>query len=130
MAHFLHSQGDVQALQILIVEDNYLIAYGISDILSNARMEAIGPIGSLDTALEMLKTPTFDAALIDLDLHGIKAFPLGLMLQERSIPFAFISGYLRSIVPYGFYDVPFLDKPFGERELLPVVRELCASRGF
>lgn len=47
----------------------------------------------LDEALEMARTETFDAALLDVNLDGAMSWGVADVLTARGIPFAFSTGH-------------------------------------
>ena len=57
--------------RILVVEDQWMVGQDIASILRNVGIEVIGPVGTVDDALEALKTRNFDAGLLDINLHGV-----------------------------------------------------------
>lgn len=111
--------------RVLVVEDNYLIGSEIVSILRDAEMECVGPVGTVCDALNALHAVPFDAALVDIKLGNIAGFPIAVELRQRAIPFAFVSGYERTIVPEEFNNIPFLGKPFSIDKLVSMVHSLC-----
>jgi CheY-like chemotaxis protein len=80
--------------RILVVEDEYLIAVSLSDALSAAGSVVVGPVPSVDKAMEKIESePHIDAAIVDVNLGGALAYPVADMLLARNIPFVFTSGY-------------------------------------
>lgn len=111
--------------RVLIVEDQWMLGDDLATILRNAQMAVTGPIGTVSDALAALETTEFDAALLDIDLHGVQSFEVAAVLSAKEIPFAFVSGYGHKLVPDGFNGVPFLCKPITSGKVLSLTRELC-----
>ncbi len=111
--------------RILVAEDEPTIATTVTEWLSEAGHTVIGPADDFESALMLLAEKGADMALIDVSLAGA---PVGLrlaeMLQAQRIPFAFLTGYARSLFPVGLRDYPRLEKPFGHDQLLSVVDHL------
>ncbi len=82
---------------ILVVEDSPLIAANAEDILVELGCEVVGPAGTLADALQLSEQADFDAALVDLNIRGSKAFPLLRILAHRQIPFVLGSGPVKSL---------------------------------
>ena len=57
----------------------------------------LGPLPSIKRALALLETEVPSAALLDEDLSGRLVTPVAEALKRRSVPFAILSGYPRSI---------------------------------
>ena len=90
--------------RILVVEDEYLIAMSLQDALENAGSVVVGPVPSVDKAIKTIELdPHIDAAVVDVNLGGVLAYPVADMLIARKIPFVFTSGYednvLRNDIP-------------------------------
>lgn len=112
--------------RILVVEDDYLLAQVLSDYLEEAEVEVIGPVGSVDEALALVENESrgFDGAILDVNLHGSKSYPIADALAERSIPFLFATGYGRDALDGRFRDRPRCEKPFDQATLLSVFGRL------
>lgn len=111
--------------RVLVVEDEVLIALEIQDILQDFGCEVVGPIGKLDTALELALNERIDAAILDVTIRGGKVFPVADILQGRNIPFVLASGYGDWALPEAMRDQPRLTKPFSTVELAEHVKRLC-----
>ncbi len=80
--------------RILIVEEDMLIAAGVEQGLRSFCCEPVGPAGTVSTAIQLVKsTPDLHAAVVDLNLHGHKSWPVVEALRERGVPFALATGY-------------------------------------
>lgn len=114
-------------LRILVVEDDYLIADLLRDMLSTAGWSVIGPIGRLAEAVETAAREDCDAAVLDINLAGEVSYPVAEVLSERKVPFLFLSGYGRAGPATPFDERPRLGKPFRSRDLLGALRQLIAA---
>jgi len=116
--------------RILIVEDDYLLAQILADFLEQAEIEVIGPVGSLDEALALVENDpgSFDGAILDINLHGSKSYPIADALAARSIPFLFATGYGRDALEGRYRDHPRCEKPFDQATLLSVFGALFNNR--
>jgi DNA-binding response OmpR family regulator len=99
-------------MRVLIVEDEYLVAMIAESFLKEFGCSTLGPYGTLAEALEVARTETFDLAVLDINLHGEKVFPVANVLGDRQIPFLFVSGYGDEALPAGYRDKKICAKPF------------------
>ena len=94
---------------ILLVEDEYLIAWALQDELQGSGAHVIGPAASVEDALALLASEPVDGAILDVSLDREKVFPVAEALSERGIPFVFATGY--SDLPPEWQHVPRFEKP-------------------
>ncbi|HSJ77874.1 MAG TPA: response regulator [Erythrobacter sp.] len=97
---------------ILVVEDEFFIATDLCRSLEAEGVQVLGPVGRVDDALGMIaRSHRIDGALVDLNLHGIMAYPVADALTKRSVPFLFVTGYDCAAIPERFKNVPHYQKP-------------------
>jgi DNA-binding NtrC family response regulator len=118
-------ESDISRRRILVVEDETLIAMEIQVTLEDLGCEVIGPVGKLETALELARETTPDAAILDVTIRGGKSYPVANELIRRNIPFALATGYGDRALPEAMRDFPRLTKPFTMADLEKQVRLLC-----
>ncbi|MFZ5780919.1 MAG: response regulator [Pseudomonadota bacterium] len=103
---------ELKGLRILVVEDNFLVAEMTRELLEECGCEVVGPVARLGDALEVASSAELDGALLDINLAGEFCFPAAARLQERGVPFMFLTGYGEgSVVPSAFREAPRLRKP-------------------
>lgn len=105
-------------VRVLVVEDEYLVAVLIEEILESAGCVVSGPIPRLSEALEAADHDDFDAAVLDVNLGGDRIDPVAEALSRRNVPFVFVTGYGEGVLPKEFAKRPRLCKPFRMAELL------------
>ena len=99
--------------RILVVEDEYLIAMSLQDALENAGSVVVGPVPSVDKAIKTIESePHIDAAVVDVNLGGVLAYPVADMLIARKIPFVFTSGYEDNVLRNRYAQVKNCPKPY------------------
>jgi len=109
---------DLKGLNILVVEDEYLIADDVKTALSGAGAVVLGPAPTVDAATRIIAgAPVIDGALLDINLAGDMVFDVADVLTARQVPFAFATGYDRASIPERFASVPRLEKPIKAAEL-------------
>jgi two-component sensor histidine kinase len=115
--------------RVLLVEDDALIALDMKDGLEQAGATIVGPVARLDRALLLAADDGLDAAVLDVNLGGEHVFPLADLLAERSIPFAFLTGYhRRAVFPDRYRDALALQKPISRPALTAVVERLMRDQ--
>src|SRR6266702_6803164 len=98
--------------RILVVEDEFLLAAHIGSILEDDGLEVIGPVGTLAEALKLAQDEALDGALLDVNLDGGRVDDVVDILARRHVPFLFVSGYGREVLPKNFSDAILVSKPF------------------
>ena len=98
---------------ILIVEDEPLIAMMIEDFLDVLGKTLAGTADTVDAALALIARGGVDAAILDVNLRGgEKSFPIAEVLAANGTPFVFATGGSHDAVAENFRDRPTLAKPF------------------
>ncbi|MCC8407857.1 sigma 54-interacting transcriptional regulator [Mucilaginibacter sp. UR6-1] len=107
---------------ILIVEDEFIVANDLRIMLQKAGYQVCGIAPSVAKALDLIKAKSPDWILLDIFLQGTKTgIDLAGQLSEIGMPFIYISANTNQAIleaakatePYGF-----LVKPFREKDLL------------
>ena len=112
---------------ILLVEDEYMVAEPLAELLEVWGATILGPAPTLEQALGLLaRTDQIDFALVDVNLRGIKAFPLADALLARGVPFVFTTGYGTSMIPEPYRDVAVVQKPFSKIALAKALLVLAS----
>ena len=94
---------------ILLVEDEYLIAWALQDGLQRSGAHVIGPAACVEDALALLENEPVDGAILDVSLGREKVFSVAEALAARGIPFVFATGY--SDLPLKWHHIPRFEKP-------------------
>jgi two-component system response regulator HydG len=107
---------------ILIVEDQFIEANNIQELLEKANYRVIGIARSVPKALGIIEQESPDFVLLDIFLNGpLTGIDLAKILRDRNIPFIYLSANsdrmtleaAKATHPYGF-----LVKPFREKDVL------------
>jgi len=106
------------AKRVLIVEDEPLIAMELEEILGGAGFSVVGPVGSVNGALQLISSEVFDAALLDANLGGAPVDEIAAALTRKGVPFAFATGHDREGLPRSFAAAPLVRKPFDPQAVL------------
>ncbi len=120
------------AKHCLVLEDEFLIALDIQQILEMAGAASVICTGTADDAMAALqREPAFDIAVLDVKLSDAKSSSMGVAaaLTERDVPFIFLTGthgddeHVRR-----FPDVPVVDKPYQVPLLMEALARVLAPR--
>ncbi len=113
--------------RVLVVEDDFLVSLGTTDLLEIIGCEVVGPVASLATAVQLAQSESLDAAVLDVDISGEAIWPVAAELQHRGVPFVFLSALTPLMTfPALFAAAPRLDKPLEPNRL---VRHLSSMWG-
>jgi DNA-binding response OmpR family regulator len=116
----------LEGVRVLVVEDEFLVATLIEDMLVAAGCVVAGPIPRLSKALDAVGSGTFDAAVLDVNLGGDRVYPVADALSRRNVPFVFVTGYGTGVLPREYAARPRLCKPFKMADLLDQLSSLVA----
>lgn len=120
--------SEIDGWQILVVEDDYLIASVLEDDLARLGAKVVGPAPNVRRALRLIdETDGLDAAVLDVTLGDEPSFRVASALQARGIAFLFTTGYDSNAIPSEWRHVPIVQKPTRiallVRQLVEVVNE-------
>lgn len=111
-------ENEVNAsLNVLVVEDESLVAMYIEDILDELGHNAVAVVGRMESALVQAEHADIDIAILDINLHGARTFPVAEKLAARGVPFVFATGYGAAGLEEAWADRPVLQKPFQLEEM-------------
>jgi DNA-binding NtrC family response regulator len=110
-----------------VLEDDYYLARDLQDALEGAGATVLGPFGAEADARHALDAMRPDCALLDVNLGAGISFSFPDTLAERSIPFAFVTGYDRGVIPDAFAAVERLEKPVEPDRIQAAAARLLAS---
>ena len=97
--------------KVLIVEDDYFLASDLVDHFTAIGASIVGPAGTVAEGLALLESSAVDAAVLDINLRGLRVYPIANRLSLSRIPFVFASGYGSELEQAGYGDVPRCVKP-------------------
>lgn len=82
----------LNGLPILIAEDEPMLGIDLANAVADLDGRAIGPVDTVVGALELLKSVTVAAAILDAHLGDRDVTPLAVMLVNLSVPFVVYTG--------------------------------------
>lgn len=96
--------------QILLVEDEVLVAMGLEDMVQQLGATVVGSAYDLKSGLQMAEACGADCAVLDFNLNGENSLEIAMRLAARGIPFVLATGYGVSV--NNQFDAPILEKPY------------------
>jgi CheY-like chemotaxis protein len=123
----LFAQGVTMRTKILIVEDEWLIAYGLSVSLEAEGYTITGIADSGKRALEMVETQRPDLVLLDVNLQGeMDGIDIAAILKHRFIlPYIFMTAAVDSGTMFRIAQsrpLACLRKPFSPAQLCSLIQ--------
>jgi DNA-binding NtrC family response regulator len=113
---------------VLIVEDDPIIALDFEDTIRSFGVKTIRTATSVAGALELIDDRAPDFALLDVGLVREKSFAIAERLESLKIPFVFVTGYRAAgTFPAAFEQVPRLPKPCPREALHALLRRRSDS---
>lgn len=104
-------------MRILILEDEFLTALDIRRVVESA-VEADFVMCASVRSTKPHMGEAFDFAFLDIDVADGKSFEIAELLLDAGVPFVFVSGSRRCVVPPKLKGAPFVAKPFSGQSLL------------
>ncbi len=108
---------------VLIVEDDPLLALDFEDTILGFGVKTVRTAGNVARALQLIADRTPDFALLNVGLVREKSFAIAERLDALKIPFAFVTGYGADVrLPAAFAAKPRLSKPYSPDALETLLR--------
>jgi DNA-binding NtrC family response regulator len=85
--------------RVLVVEDEFLLAIALEDLLTDEGCIVIGPFARVSDALAAASGEKIDLAVLDVNVAGEKVFPVADVLDGRGVPFVLLTGYGDTAIP-------------------------------
>lgn len=119
-----------RGLRVLVLEDQFLIALEIEDVLARLGCTVLGPFSTVARALDLLGRVRVDFAILDVNLGDELSTPVAEALRARGVPFALSTGYDGcDRLPAGAFDgAPHLGKPIDFHQLAETIQWLQDGR--
>jgi CheY-like chemotaxis protein len=117
--------AELTGLRVLLVEDQMIVAMEIESLLHGFGCAVVGPVATLEPALQLAREAALDAAVLDVNLDGETVGPVAEALQARGIPVVLSTGYGAATLPEDLRGLPLLEKPFTRTELETLMRSVC-----
>jgi CheY-like chemotaxis protein len=120
------SDGLLSGKRCFVLDDEFLIALDIQQILERAGAAHVTSVASATEAIEVLsREPKFDLAVLDVKLGGVErnSLDVAALLHTQSVPFVFLTGMRADDVhAKKFPNAPVIEKPYDATALLRAVQ--------
>lgn len=120
----------LRSRQILIVEDDLVVASELANVLTEQGLSVQGPVAEGIAALKLADDDPPAVAIIDLNLAGeINGLTVARHLVEKfGVRVVFVSGQISDAIREGI-DLTryFISKPFTDEAVVEAVRELMGT---
>lgn len=97
--------------RILVLEDDYLAALDMSQMIEECGGTVVGPVARVDQALALAHSEDLDGAVLDVKLDGGFSYPVADELRAKGVAVVFVTGYETGMLPERFAATPRLAKP-------------------
>lgn len=115
---------------VLLIEDDALIGFDLSDALQHAGYRVLGPLVTAAEAVSLLEQETPTLAVVDIMLKDGPCTELVRKLRQRGVPFLVHSGARQDEPLAGeFQGVPWLSKPAMLEDVVALLDELLFPSG-
>lgn len=114
--------------RILVVEDNFVMALDLSQMVEELGGVVVGPAGRLEEGEALARSNKIDGAILDVNLDGTNTFNLADGLLAGDVPVIFATGYDITTLPGRFAHTAKLSKPFSIRSIEKAVRDTFLNR--
>jgi two-component system, response regulator PdtaR len=122
----------VAGKRCLVLDDEFLIALDIQQILEHAGAAQVDCVASASEAMKLLgSTAQFDVAILDIKLSEADGTSLGVAaaLASKNTPFILLTGMRTDDVhARRFPDVPVVEKPYDAATLLAAIARAFSGR--
>jgi len=127
--HMEPASSDGMPNDVLIVEDDPIIAIDFEDTVLGFGVKAVRTAPTVARALDMIADRPPDFALLDVSLIREKSFAVAERLAALGIPFAFVTGYgADTVLPPAFAAKPRLPKPYATDALRALMKSVCIGK--
>lgn len=107
----MHTAKPLKGLSVLVVEDAYLQAVEMQQVLQDAGAVVLGPFHAADAALTAFDPQHTDCALVDIKLGGEPSFACASAVVQAGVPIVFVTGYCKELAPSELTGCAWLEKP-------------------
>ncbi|MFL6416415.1 MAG: response regulator [Bryobacteraceae bacterium] len=104
----------LDGLKILVVEDEFLVAMELGNIIQSLGGEVVGPVSTVSAATELLESTEVHGAVLDFGLGTENSVLLAQRLIASGVPILLTTGYSGQMLPETLAHAPRLSKPYGK----------------
>lgn len=124
----LEGAATVAGLQVLVVEDQLVIAMDVENVLAEHGAKTVDTVATSAEALRIVASKELDVAILDVNLGIGTSIPVAEELERRKVPFIFATGYGdTAMIPRSMAAVPVLRKPHDAESLIAALSSALGS---
>ena len=98
--------------RILVVEDSYLVAQELTELLEREGADVVGPVSTVYDAERLAREAShLDAAVLDVNIRGEMVWPVADTLSRRHVRLVFATGYAAALIKERYGHVQVAEKP-------------------
>ncbi|MCW5692264.1 MAG: hypothetical protein KIT48_07865 [Pseudolabrys sp.] len=123
------ASGPLAGKRGLVLEDEFLIALDLEELLQGAGAEVLAVPG-IDKALEALRDKgPWDFGILDRHLGNTTSASVAAAFAERKIPFVFLTGSRSGgASAQTLPDAPVIEKPYQPETLIKAIEKLLGGQ--
>ena len=125
------SDSSLSGKRCFVLDDEFLIALDIQQILERAGAAHVASVASAAEAVALLgREPKFDVAVLDVKLGDPErnSLDVAALLQTQGTPFVFLTGMrVDDVHAKIFPNAPVIEKPYDAAGLLRAVQHALAQ---
>jgi len=111
-----------KAFSALVLEDDYVISKSLVETLKELGASNVDAAPNLKVVKNLIKLNEYDIAFLDVNIHGEFSSGISKLLDEKNIPFAFVTGYgSRDQELNDLNSLAVLSKPVTKKELTHIL---------
>lgn len=118
--------GKLLGKNVLLVEDEPIVAMLVEDMLMGLGANVIGPAAQVGEAVAMARREQLDAAVLDVKLGSDSSAEVAEILREREIPYVLATGLDTPADPRDA-NAPLLQKPYLQEDLARALEQALAN---
>ena len=127
MSDYLQKLFGMDGKVAVVIGGTGVLGGELASGLAHAGARVVGPFSTAEAAIEASRRDAIDCALIDINLGSGPNFDAAEALRKLGVPMVFVTGYDASVIPEALLDVPRLEKPFAEADVVNAVASICAG---
>lgn len=126
----IKSEPSIAGKRFLVLDDEFLIALDIQQVLESAGAARVACTGNATDALKAVNAAQpFDVAVLDFRLTGrTSSLDVADALIEAGIPFVFITGMLGDQQLKKYPNAPVVEKPYDAQLLIDAIGRALGGR--
>ena len=111
---------------VLILEDDFIISFDMAGLVTDILHATPLVVRSVAAALELIPDD-IAFAFLDIEVLDGKSYAVAQKLMDNHIPFIFLTGENRNLLPEKFSKTPFMSKPVDDKTLIQLTKSLTSA---